>query len=119
MSVSKKYAMYVGRFQPFHEGHQWLIAQKLNVSVPVLVAVRNCPLDEANPQPASEVKKTIESFYRDQDVLVIIIPDIESINYGRGVGYSVNKFTPPTEIAEISATKIREGDRVILKNDTP
>ena len=41
-------------------------------------------------------------------VMTTIIPDIESINYGRGVGYEVIEHIPPTEIGEISATKIRE-----------
>jgi predicted nucleotidyltransferase len=35
------------------------------------------------------------------------IPDIESVNYGRGVGYEINEFTPPDNIGFISATKIR------------
>lgn len=41
-------------------------------------------------------------------VLLTIVPDIESINYGRGVGYDVIEHVPPKEIGEISATKIRE-----------
>ena len=42
------------------------------------------------------------------DVKVMIIPDIESVNYGRGVGYEINEFSPPENIWWISATKIRE-----------
>ena len=38
----------------------------------------------------------------------MIIPDIESVNYGRGVGYDVIEHTPPEDIKEISATKIRK-----------
>ena len=41
-------------------------------------------------------------------VKVIIIPDIESVNYGRGVGYDIIEHIPPSKIGEISATKIRE-----------
>ena len=37
-----------------------------------------------------------------------MIPDIESINFGRGVGYDVIEHVPPEDIADISATKIRE-----------
>ena len=37
----------------------------------------------------------------------MIIPDIESINYGRDVGYDVIEHFPPPEIKEISGTKIR------------
>ena len=29
------------------------------------------------------------------------------MNYGRGVGYEINEFTPPENIGWISATKIR------------
>ena len=39
-------------------------------------------------------------------VKVIIIPDIESINYGRGVGYEIIEHQPPKEIGKISATDI-------------
>ena len=41
-------------------------------------------------------------------VKVIVIPDIESVNYGRGVGYDIIEHIPPKKISEISATKIRE-----------
>ncbi len=41
-------------------------------------------------------------------VKIISIPDIESVNYGRGVGYEINEFVPPEDIGAISATKIRE-----------
>ena len=39
---------------------------------------------------------------------VIIIPDICSVEFGRGVGYDIIEHIPPPEIAKISATKIRE-----------
>ena len=41
-------------------------------------------------------------------VKVIPIPDIESVNYGRGVGYEINEFEPPKDIGYISATEIRK-----------
>jgi hypothetical protein len=41
-------------------------------------------------------------------VRIEVIPDIESINIGRGVGYDVIEHVPPEEIEQISATKIRE-----------
>ena len=52
----------------------------------------------------------IEKYHasKGDDVKVMVIPDIESVNYGRGVGYEINEFTPTEEIAFISATKIRE-----------
>ena len=38
----------------------------------------------------------------------ILSMDIESVNYGRGVGYEIIEHIPPTDIKEISATKIRQ-----------
>jgi len=40
--------------------------------------------------------------------MISIVPDIESINYGRGVGYEIIEHVPPEDIKEISATRIRE-----------
>jgi len=41
-------------------------------------------------------------------VTLTVIPAIESINYGRDVGYGIIEHAPPAEIEAISATKIRE-----------
>ena len=41
-------------------------------------------------------------------VKVIIIPDICSVNFGRGVGYDIIEYIPPVAIADISATKVRD-----------
>ena len=58
------------------------------------------------------MKKNVESELKDlildNRVKVIIIPDIESVNYGRGVGYDIIEHVPPKKVGEISATKIRE-----------
>ena len=40
-------------------------------------------------------------------IFISIVPDIESVNYGRGVGYEVIEHVPPSDINEVSATKIR------------
>ena len=65
--------------------------------------------DDANPYTTTEVYHNITDRYDGDDVEVIIIPDIESVNYGRGVGYEVNEHVPPADIGAISATKIRAG----------
>jgi hypothetical protein len=41
-------------------------------------------------------------------VKIMTIPDICSVEFGRGVGYDIIEHLPPLEIADISATKIRE-----------
>jgi cytidyltransferase-like protein len=106
----KKWAIFVGRFQPYHTGHIELINQKLNEGVPALILVRDIAPDEKNPFTTEQTVEMIEKYHKAKgdDVKVMIIPDIESVNFGRGVGYSINEFIPPDNIGFISATKIRE-----------
>ncbi len=99
--------MFVGRWQPFHNGHKWLINQKLSEGKPILIAVRDIPPDEKNPFTTQQTVEMIQKVYSDQDVEVVCIPDIESVNYGRGVGYEINEHVPPKNIGFISATAIR------------
>ena len=107
-----KYSMFIGRWQPWHNGHRWLIDQRLNEGKNVLICVREVSKDDKNPYNPIEVKENVEKELKDlinsNRVKVIIIPDIESVNYGRGVGYDIIEHVPPSEIGEISATKIRE-----------
>jgi len=102
-----KRAMFVGRWQPLHNGHKWLIGQKLDEGVPVLICVRDIPPDEKNPFTTEQTVKMLETAYAGQDVVVMAIPDIESVNYGRGVGYGIIEHVPPQDIGFISATDIR------------
>lgn len=108
----KKYSAFVGRWQPFHPGHQWLIDQRLNMGKNVLLLIRDVPKDKKNPWTASEIHEMLVHRFN-SDVLtgriaIRIIPDIESLNYGRDVGYEVIEHVPPADIAAVSATKIRE-----------
>lgn len=105
-----KRAMFVGRFQPFHNGHKWLFEQKLSKGIPILVAIRDIAPDEKNPFTTSQTVDLIRTVYEDQGdmVKVIVIDDIESVNYGRGVGYEINEHVPPLGVANISATYIRD-----------
>jgi hypothetical protein len=111
--MSKKYALYIGRWQNWHKGHEWLINQQLNQGKNVWVAIRDVQVDENNPKTAQEVFQMLiqEPFFNKNfdKILLSIIPDIESVNYGRGVGYDVIYHEPPTEIAKISGTEIRNG----------
>ena len=108
-NTDKKYAIFIGRFQPYHYGHIELINQKLKKGSPVLIMVRDIEPDEKNPftteQTVSMIKKYHES--KNDDVKVMVIPDIESVNFGRGVGYEINEYIPPKDVASISATGVR------------
>jgi cytidyltransferase-like protein len=109
---AKQYSMFVGRFQPFHAGHRWVLDEILKEGKNVLICVRDIQPDEKNPFTAQEVeaniKKELWQLVGDETVKVIVIPDIESVNFGRGVGYDIIEHIPPQEVGEISATKIRE-----------
>lgn len=109
-NLDKKYAIFIGRYQPYHYGHINLIQQKLNEGIPALIMVRDIAPDEKNPFTTEQTVTMIKKYHeaKGDDVKVIVIPDIESVNYGRGVGYEINEYTPTEDIAFISATKIRE-----------
>jgi len=108
----KQYSMLVGRYQPFHDGHKWLMNQCLDEGKNVLICIRDIEPDEKNPFTSQQVYKNI--FYELKDLIstervkIMVIPDIESINFGRGVGYDIIEHVPPQEVGDISATKIRE-----------
>ena len=112
-----KRALFIGRWQPLHPGHKWLFNKKLEQQIPILIAVRDTPVDDSNPFTTEDVITNLEKEYLEEVrkgmVKIIPIPDIESVNYGRGVGYEINEYVPPKDIGKISATKIREA----LKND--
>ena len=108
----KKYALFIGRWQTWHKGHKWLIDQQFEKGKNVWIAIRDVNRDENNPKTAKEVLDNLTNELREYltsgRLFISIIPDIESVNYGRGVGYDVIYHEPPEEIAEISGTKIRE-----------
>ncbi len=111
-----KYSLFIGRWQPWHDGHRWLIDQRLLEGKNVLIAIREVDKDDKNPYNPEEVKlnieKNLDELINKGRVKVIIIPDIESINYGRGVGYEIIEHYPPEKIKRISATKIRENLKI-------
>ena len=104
--------MFIGRWQPWHEGHRWLIDQRLKEGKNILICIRDIEPDKNNPWTSHEVlmnlSNKLEDLIEQGRIKIIIIPDIESVNYGRGVGYEVIEHIPPKNINEISATKIRE-----------
>ena len=104
-----QHAMFVGRWQPLHTGHQELFKRAMDEGKNVLICIRDIQPDEKNPFTAQQVLENITKFYQNEPrVKVIVIPDICSIEFGRGVGYNIIEHIPPTAIGEISATKIRE-----------
>ena len=109
---SGTWAMFIGRWQPWHEGHRWLIDQALNEGKKVVLCIRDVPKNEKNPWTSYEIMlnltNELQDLIDDGKLRLMIIPDIESVNIGRGIGYDVIEHVPPQEIHDISATKIRE-----------
>lgn len=107
-----QYAMFIGRWQPLHEGHKQMFQQALNEGKRVCIAIRDVVPDEKNPWSAIEIMSMLTKEFLDlieeDKVKVMIIPDVCSVEFGRGVGYDVIEHIPPQEIHDISATKIRE-----------
>jgi len=114
-----QFSLFIGRWQPLHEGHKALFSRVLDEGGRVCVAIRDVQPDEKNPYTSEQVFQNITLAYRDEveqgRVKVIVIPDICSVEFGRGVGYDIVEHVPPSDVAEISATKIREQ----MKNQIP
>lgn len=108
--MDERYALFIGRWQPLHNGHDHIIRQALNAGKKVLIAVRDTPISEANPFDVYDRCTMIHKYYATEYpgmVKVIEIPDIESINIGRKAGYKVDFYHGPKEVEGISATEIR------------
>ena len=61
-----KFALFIGRWQPFHEGHQWLIDQKLNQAKRVCIAIRDVPKDDKNWWSSEEIQEMLEERFLDE-----------------------------------------------------
>ena len=108
-----KYSMFIGRWQKWHKGHQWLIDQRLKDGKNVLICIRDVMPDKLNPFTCEEVydnlhkEPLLKEFIKLNMVKVIIIPDIESVNYGRDVGYDIIEHKPPKDISKIKGRELR------------
>jgi cytidyltransferase-like protein len=106
----KPTALFIGRYQPFHEGHQRLIEEGLRRIGQVCVAVRDTHgMNENNPLPFFAVKQRIEAAltaYAGRFV-VVALPNITNVFYGRDVGYSIERIVLDQATETISATNLR------------
>lgn len=108
----KKWWMFPGRWQPLHKGHMAIIQQKLDENKNIWIGIRDTEISESNPYTTQQRIEMIKRAYGDlygSRVIATIIPDIEGIAYGRGVGYKIEELNVEEAIKEISATKIRAG----------
>jgi len=106
----KPTALFIGRYQPFHAGHQRLIEEGLRRVGQVCVAVRDTHgTDRSNPLPFFAVKQRIEAALSPHAgrFVVVPLPNITHVLYGRNVGYAVERIVLDAATESISATAVR------------
>ncbi len=111
----------LGRWQPWHDGHTELFKRALSITGQVCIMYRDVGGVDAgvdgqsdNPFEFEEVKKNIieglkpHGFNEGEEYIILKVPNIIDISYGRGVGYTFTEHDLGEEIHRISATKIRK-----------
>ena len=115
----------LGRWQPWHDGHTELFKRALQKTGQVCIMYRDVGGVDAgvdgqgdNPFKFEEVKiniiagLTLHGFQEGKEYVVLKVPNIVDISYGRGVGYTFTEHDLGSEIHKISATKIRKEMRL-------
>jgi len=101
----------LGRWQPWHAGHQALFERLLEKTGQVCIMIRDTSGTEGNPFDAEHVQGLIHNALSekyDGRYRVIIVPNIVHIGWGRGVGYTSGEESFDEDITNISATNIRK-----------
>ena len=116
----KPTVLLLGRWQPWHEGHQELFKRCFAKTGQVIIQVRDVQGasggdgQDDNPFDWDAVCRNIEDglikdgFKRGFEYEIMLVPNIVNITYGRGVGYAFDEEVFDKSITEISATKIRK-----------
>ena len=113
----------LGRWQPWHDGHQALFKRCVAKTGQVIIQVRDVQGASGgdgqndNPFDWEAVCKNIEEglakddFHRGKEYEIMLVPNVVNITYGRGVGYKFEEEVFEESITDISATKIRKDMR--------
>ena len=100
--------LMLGRYQPWHEGHHALYKEAGNRTKQVLLGVRDTyKTSEKDPLNFNEVKSYIDKDPIMEKALVLKLPNITNIVYGRDVGYKIEQIDLGADIHAISATEKR------------
>lgn len=106
----KKTSIYIGRFQPFHKGHKEVFIKSLKKNNQVAILVMDSfNINKKNPLTFRQVSKKIRNTLKEykNKFIIIKIPVVGHVVYGRKVGYKISKIKLNKKIESISATKIR------------
>lgn len=101
--------LMLGRYQPWHEGHHALYIEAGKRTEQVMLGVRNTyNTSPKDPLKFEEVKEYIAKDSFMDGSMVIKLPNITNIVYGRDVGYKIEQIELAPEIQAISATQKRK-----------
>ncbi len=104
----KPTTLMLGRYQPWHEGHHALYAEAGKRTDQVMLGVRDTQgTSKKDPFSFSQVKGYIAQDAIMANAMVIKMPNITNIVYGRDVGYKIEQVKLGDEIESISATQKR------------
>ena len=106
----KPTALFIGRYQPFHDGHKALVLEGLARVGQVCIAVRDtCGTDTKNPLSFADVRARIEHALREHEgqFEIVLVPNISHVFHGRDVGYIVERIELNEVTEAMSATEIR------------
>lgn len=117
----------LGRWQPWHDGHTELFKRALAETGQVCIQVRDVfgiigddagggrtGIQADNPFTHDDVVKGIKEglakagYTYNKEYIIMKVPNIVDISYGRGVGYTFTEHDLGKEIHKISATDIRK-----------
>ncbi|MBD3238810.1 MAG: adenylyltransferase/cytidyltransferase family protein [Candidatus Moranbacteria bacterium] len=107
--MKRKTALFIGRWQPPHDGHKKLIQRVLKENKNIIIAIRDTKLNEENPYSYKQRKAMFLKLLRNHPLVKIIkIPDINEICYGRKTGYRIREIRLAKKWEDISGTNIRK-----------
>jgi cytidyltransferase-like protein len=108
--MNQEYSLFIGRYQPLHDGHEKLIRTVLNEGKRVCIGLRDLS-DDSNPFTLEQRKAMFhERFGPEMDdgrMVIVELPNIVEVCYGRKVGWSVREIKLDAATEAISATAIR------------
>lgn len=100
-----KYCLFIGRWQPLHEGHKKLFEEVRKEGKKILIGIMDTKISKLNPYTVYERIKMIKE--QVPDVEILVLPQIEAVCYGRKVGYEIREIKLDKDTEKISATEIR------------
>lgn len=102
----------LGRWQPWHAGHRALFDRAIAKTGQVCIMIRDCEgWNDSNPFKKEEVENFIHADLKEKyegKYIVIFVPNITNITYGRNVGYKIENEVFDEDTHSISATEIRK-----------